>query len=108
MWFALVDGRRRAAAGRRQRLVLGGAARDALAPHAEAGGLHLAAHNGDDFFFFEARLHFDGVKRGFVIPRHLDDGACVWINWCCHGEDIAPSPDISRLETEDFGISYMR
>lgn len=53
--------------------MLGGATRDALAPQAEAGGFHLAAHERDDLLFWEAKLKFDRLERGAVFPGHFDD-----------------------------------
>ena len=58
---------------------------DPFAPHAEAGRLHFAAHDGDDLFFLQACLGENGVERGFVIPRHFDDIADVRVGCVGHG-----------------------
>lgn len=53
--------------------MLGRSATDALPPHSEAGGLHMAAHQRDYLTFIEVELLFNGFKRRSIFPRHLDN-----------------------------------
>ena len=53
--------------------VLGLAAGDTLAPHFEAGSLHVLSHQADDFGFIDAKLDLDRVEGSAIFPRHLDD-----------------------------------
>lgn len=54
--------------------VFGDPAGDAFAPHAEAGGFELAAHEFDDLLFGEAGAFLDFLEAGAVFPCEADDG----------------------------------
>jgi hypothetical protein len=73
--------------------VLGFAACDSLPPHAKTGGFHVAAHDGDDLLFFEAKLGFDGFKGSPVFPGHFDDpvNGLQFKLWKFHARIVAAS-----------------
>ena len=49
------------------------AARDSLAPHAEAGWLHFFAHELDDIGLGKSGLFLDLIKGAAISPCHADD-----------------------------------
>lgn len=53
--------------------MLGFPATNALAPHSEAAGLHMAAHQCDHVIFIDTELLFNGFKWRSIFPRHLDN-----------------------------------
>lgn len=57
--------------------MFGAAAAYPLSPHFETRRLHVAAHEGPDFIFFEPELKLNGFKRGAVFPGHFNDAGNV-------------------------------
>ena len=46
-------------------------------PHSKAGRFHFPTHEFDDFLFFQAKLHGDGIERRTVFPCHSDDAVNI-------------------------------
>ncbi len=57
--------------------MLGDSTIHALTPHTKTGWQGVRAHEIDDVFFFQAKLHFDGLKRRSIFPGHLNDPVLI-------------------------------
>ncbi len=57
--------------------MLGDSTIHALTPHTETGRQRVRAHEIDDVFFLQPKLHFDGLKWRSIFPGHLDDAVFI-------------------------------
>ena len=53
--------------------VFGFSAADSFAPRLERAWVQLGPHDPNDGGLVSAKIGFDGLKRGAILPRHLND-----------------------------------
>ena len=53
--------------------VFGFSAADSFAPGSERAWIQLGPHDPNDGGLVSAKIGFDGLKRGAILPRHLND-----------------------------------
>jgi len=64
--------------------VFGPSSFDSFAPHVKGAAFHVLAHDCPHLIFFDAVLHFDGIKRRSIFPSHLNNavhGFHVQVTW---------------------------